>query len=351
MTLSQQDTASTDMPLANDANRCFRVTGIALPYIDNAKTVAVTLLLNLLLAWLFRLKQYEARDIVVDAVICAWLTVVIDVMVVWHCVKKARAAGAVPNEVPVSKLMMLLPKNRFGLIVVFGVAFTGLCVGINHTVFSWFGFESWTFGQFLLYKLIYSLILSERIVSLGILRLVQQDCRQSDCRQSDDMHSAPIAQPIKNPLPSLSGVRELFSTVSANLALQLFFNPYLGEYAIGGNRSIIAEGVIASAVTCFIVVGMITKTLDTARAHGEFHVPANRWLTIWPKNRWGFAVLCSLVAATIAATVFVMLFQLYGFASWTFYEFFWIKMAYLTALSRILVAVTIRRFTQPDIVD
>lgn len=336
------------MSLANDTNPRFRMTGIALPYIDNAKTVAVTLLLNLLLAWLFRLNQYEARDIVVDAVICAWLTVVIDVMVVWHCVKKARAAGAVPQEVPVSQLMMRLPKNRFGLIAVLGVVFTALCVGINHTVFSWFGFESWTFGQFLLYKLVYSLILSERIVSLGILRLVQPDCRQPD-----DVHTTPIAQPvaqpIKYPLPGLNGIRELFSTVSANLAIQLFFNPYLGEYTFGGARSIIAEGVIASAVTCFIVVGMLTKTLDMARANGEFHVPPNRWLMIWPKNRWGFACLCTLAAAPIAATVFVTLFQLYGFTSWTFYEFFWVKMAYLTALSRILVAATIRRFTQPDI--
>jgi hypothetical protein len=332
-----------------------RITKPSLPYIDNTKAISITLLLNLLLPWIFRLDRYEAGDIVVDAVICAVLTTVINVLVVWHFVRKARAAGIVSKEVPISKLMMRLPKNRLGLIAVFGTFFAVLCVGINYTVFTWYGFESWTFGQFLLYKLVYSLILSERIVSLCIFRLVQPDCGTSD-----DDHSATISQPIKNPLPSLSGMHGLFSNISANLALQLFFNPYVGTYAIGGDRSIIIEGIIGSVITCFIIVGLIAKTLDMARANGEFNVPPNhvlpnrvplnRWLTLLPKNRWLFALLCSLIAAPIGVAIFVVLFQFYGFASWTFYEFFWIKMAYLTVLGKILVAVTVRRFTQPDIV-
>ena len=322
-----------------------RITKPSLPYIDNAKAISITLLLNLLLPWMFRLDRYGAGDIIVDAVICALLTTIINVLVVWHFVRKARAAGIVSKEVPVSKLMMRLPKNRLGLIAVFGVFFAVLCVGINYTVFTWYGFESWTFGQFLLYKLVYSLILSERIVSLCILRLVQPDCGTSD-----DDHSATISQPIKNPLPSLSGMHGLFSNISANLALQLFFNPYVGTYTIGGDRSIIMEGIIGSVITCFIIVGLITKTLDMARANGEFNVPPKRWLMLLPKNRWLFALLCSLLAAPIGVAIFVVLFQFYGFASWTFYEFFWIKMAYLTVLGKILVAITIRRFTQPDIV-
>ncbi len=40
---------------------------------------------------------------------------------------------------------------------------------------------------------------------------------------------------------------------------------------------------------------------------------------------------------------------IYGFASWTFYEFFWIKIAYLTMLGKILVSFSLRRFSQPDI--
>jgi len=321
-----------------------RITKTSLPYIDNAKAVAVTLLLNLLLPWLFRLDRYEAGDIVVDAVICALLTTIINVLVVWHFVRKARVAGAIPREVPVSKLMMLLPKNRLGLMAVFGIFFVVLCVGINYTVFTWYGFESWTFGQFLLYKLVYSLILSERIVSLCILRLVQPDCLAAS------PFEATTNQAIKNPLPSLSGLQGQFSNISANLALQLFFNPYIGTYTVGGDRSIILEGIIGSTITCFIIVGLITKSLDMARANGEINVPSNHWLSLLPRNRWLFAFLCTLVAAPIGATIFVTLFQFYGFTSWTFYEFFWIKMVYLTVLGWILVAFTLRRFTQPDIV-
>ena len=332
------------MATEDDTSRRFRVTKTSLPYIDNAKAVAITLLLNLVLSWIFRLDRYEAYNIVVDAVICALVTTVINVLTVWYFVRKAYAAGVVPSEVPVSKFVMRLPKNRLGLMAVFGTFFAVLCAGINHTVFTWYGFESWTFGQFLLYKLVYSLILSERIVSLGILRLVQPDCRKPD-------GEATTTQPIKNPLPCLSGIHGLFSNISANLALQLFFNPYVGNYAIGGDRSIVMEGIVGSVITCFIVVGIVTKTLDMARANGEFNnVPMNRWLTFLPKNRWLFAFLCVLAAAPVGASFFVALFQLYGFESWTFYEFFWIKMAYLTTLGKILVAITIRRFTQPDII-
>ena len=123
----------------------------------------------------------------------------------------------------------------------------------------------------------------------------------------------------------------------------------VGEYAIGGDRSIIMEGIIGSTVTCFIIVGIITKTLNIARANGEFNVPPNRWLTFLPRNRWLFALLCAFVVAPIVASLFVALFQFYGFESWTFYEFFWIKMAYMTVLGWILGAFTIRRFIQPDI--
>ncbi len=328
----------------NGPDRPIRITNVPLPYIDNARTVSLTLLLNLLLSWLFRLDRYGTLDIVVDAVICALLTVVIDIAVVWRGVRKAKVAGTVPAEVPISRPMMLLPKTPLGLIAVFGLLFAVLCAVVNFAVFSWYGFESWTFGQFLLYKLVYSLVLSERIVSLGILRLVQPDCRESD-----DEHASPNVQPVKNPLPSLSGVQELFSTVAANLALQLFFNPYLDRYTIGGDRSIIAEAVIGSAVTCFIVVGMMAKTLDMARANGEFNVPSNRLLMFFPKNRWLFALWCTLAAAPIAAVVFVGLFRFYGFESWTFYEFFWVKIAYLTVLSKVLVSFSLRRFTQPDL--
>ena len=333
------------MSITNKPNRHFSVTKLALPYVDNVRTISITLLLNVLLTWCFRLHQYEVRDIVIDAVICAWLTTVINVLIVWRCIRKARSAGAIPNEVPVNKAMMLLPKNRLGLIGVLGTFFTVLCVGINYTVFTWYSFESWTYEQFLLFKLVYSLILSERIVSLCILRLVQPDCEKP---KVDPI--TVIAQPIKNPLPSISGIRELFSTISVNLILQLYSNPYIDKYTIDGDRSIIMEGTIASAVTCFIVIGIITKTLDMARVNGEFNVPQNRFLTLLPRNRWLFALICALITAPITGLLFISLFKFYGFTSWTFYEFLWIKTVYLLVLGKILVAIALRRFTQPDII-
>lgn len=155
-----------------------RVTRPSLPYLNNLQTVLITLAANFVLVFVFNFKMagYDVYGIAIDAVICAMLTAAIDVLIVQASMKKAWAAGAVPKQVPVSKLMMRLPKRGIGLMLIFGGVFAVICAAINCGLFLYYGFETWTFWQFMLYKLVYSLILSERLVSMAILRMVQEDC-------------------------------------------------------------------------------------------------------------------------------------------------------------------------------
>lgn len=338
-----------DIPSRKNGPR-FRITKVPLPYIDNAWTVSATLFLNALLTWIFGLQRYGVRDIVIDAVICALLTTAIDVLVVWKLIKRARSRGMLPKEIPVRRWVMFLPKNLPGLIAVLGLFFAVLCVGVNYTIFTWYGFESWTFHQFLVYKLVYSLILSERIVSLCILRFVQPDC---ESKEDGPKTETPVDQAVKNPIPSLSGMKELFSSISTNLALQLYFNPHLGEYAADGPRSIVVEGVVVSVITSFIVVILVAKTMDLARANGELQKPpetaSDRFFRRLPRNRWLFALLCAIVTGAAGGGLFLFLFRIYGFTSWTFYEFFWVKIAWMTILGKILVNLSIRRFVRSNL--
>lgn len=165
-------------PGMEKAKKTKRVTRPSLPYLDNLQAVAITVAINFILAWAanFEMASYNVYALAIDAAICGMLTAVIDVLIVRAGMKKAWAAGIVPREAPVSGLMMKFPKGGIGLMLALGAAASIVCVAVNCGLFLFYGFESWTFWQFMLYKLVYSLVLSERLISLTILRLVQKDC-------------------------------------------------------------------------------------------------------------------------------------------------------------------------------
>ena len=155
-----------------------RVTRPALPYLDNLRAVLITLAINLVLVLATNpgLKGYGPTELAIDAVVCGLLTAAIDVVYVQSRLAKAWNAGLVPEEVPVSQWIGRLPRGGLGLVLVLGTAAAAFCAAFNLALFRYYGFTHWTFGQFLLYKLVYALILSEQLVSLAILRMVHPDC-------------------------------------------------------------------------------------------------------------------------------------------------------------------------------
>ena len=156
---------------------------------------------------------------------------------------------------------------------------------------------------------------------------------------------------VKNPLPSLGSLKELYASGSSNLIMQLAFNPQVAAYAAGGDRPVFAEAGICTLITTLITIPSIAKALDRARYNSELagDIPENRLLQRLPRNRWLFALLVGILLAPVAGMLFNFIFHFYGFTSWTFYQLFWVKLAYLAVLGKILVKLSILRFTQPDI--
>ena len=156
---------------------------------------------------------------------------------------------------------------------------------------------------------------------------------------------------VQNPLPSISGLKELYASITSNLVMQLAFNPQVAPYALGGDRSVLVEGVLCTLITTLIAVPSIASTLDRARYNGELpaEIPRRPWLQRLPRNRWGFAALCGILLAPLGGLFLLCLFRFYDFTSWTFYQFFWVKFAYLTLLGKLLMKLALLRFTQRDV--
>ncbi|MBU9889108.1 MAG: hypothetical protein KTQ49_04485 [Candidatus Omnitrophica bacterium] len=156
---------------------------------------------------------------------------------------------------------------------------------------------------------------------------------------------------IKNPLPSVSSLREFYASVTSNLMFQLIFNPHVSAYTAGGQRSVFSEGLMCTLITTLITIPGIARAIKAARAAGELPagIPENRLMRRLPRNPWGFALLVSVLLAPLGGLWFSFIFNFYGFTSWTFYQLFVFKLVYLTVLGKSLVALSVLRFTQPDL--
>jgi hypothetical protein len=162
------------MQVAKNYNR---ITRPSLPYLNNLRSIFITVIANflLVLAFNFKMVHYNVYTLALDAIICGMLTAIIDVLIVYFGVKKAWRKGTVPEEVPTNSFIMRLPKHPALLMIVFGFIASIVCVMINCGLFLFYGFTYWSFWQFMFYKLAYSLLLSQWLVSLSIFRMVQKD--------------------------------------------------------------------------------------------------------------------------------------------------------------------------------
>lgn len=156
---------------------------------------------------------------------------------------------------------------------------------------------------------------------------------------------------IKNPLPSMRSFKELYASITSNLGIQLIFNPHVSDYAASGARPVFTEGLLCTLITTLIVIPSIAKAIAAARVAHEIagDIPTNPWMQRLPKNRWLAALLAGFILAPLGGLFFDFVFNFYGFTSWTFYQLFLFKLAYLTVLGKFLVKLSVLRFIQPDL--
>lgn len=156
-----------------------RVTrGVPLPYMDNWRTVLLTVALNVGLSLAVRFGQAELTraDVILHGSVLGLVTSVIDVYIVRARLKKAREQGSMPADVPVRRLMMMLPRNPVLLSLVFGVFFGALAAFVGWGLMVFYGKETLTFLQYLVCKVILAVVLCSKILEFAIFRLVQSDC-------------------------------------------------------------------------------------------------------------------------------------------------------------------------------
>jgi hypothetical protein len=346
------------MPLTSkhpsrNARRLF--TG--LPYLDNVGVVSITLAINLVCALVFLGRQILLSDLLVDALICGILTSFIDVFVIHHLVNRAAERGEIPQEVPESAFMMHLPKKPLALAALYAVVFGLLMMLISWLLVLFYGVTTPSFISFLVWKAIYSCILSGVIIEYVIFRFVQPDCLDRKSRATATEGT------VKNPLPRMSMFRTVFDSVVANLGMNLTFGLLFGGVVIQGTSVLISptlgasiwiSGLFFGVLTCAMGVPPVMSAANEQIARGlvpeESLRPTSRWLAWMPHSKVGLTLLMCLPVSIVSAICLTLIASVFGFVELNFYQFTVLITAWGMLAAKAISKIVLARCLQPDYV-
>ena len=328
---------------------------VGLPYIDNIPIILLTALINLAVAFIaYYGRPLTLGDILVDAGICGMTTSLIDVFIVHFMVGRLRAQGRLPREAPQSRLMRRLPRHPLALALVFGAVFALFTPLLNALVIRFFHIDTFTFARFAVWRVIYTTLLSTKIVELAVLRYVQPDCaRASDAPQLG-------AQPVKNPLPRMSTFKEWFNAIRNDFGLNMLIGLALGGTIVRDQHVVIVPttraGIVISASILGVIVTAsmaypIARSMRAARTTGALPTAQaeNRWVGWLPASPALFALALLVPIMLIASLKFWAVFTFFGFEDMNFFQYFVIRMLFTTLLTKPVVNLAILRYTQPGI--
>ena len=331
-----------------------------LPYIDNAKAVLLTVAINLGVVFIFNWPHgITYHEVLWDSLICAIITTIINMWVVFSRLKKLGASGQMPVQVPVSRLMQRLPKNPFLLGAIYAAVFALLTIGINALIFKFFGFENITFAPWVVYKLIYATVLSIKIVEFCIFRYVQPDWASA---QGGHREVEAGVIHVINPLPKISVFKEMFGSVTLNIAMNVILGALLGGTKIQPDGCVVIypttiEGIPVTGVVFGLIVGVLVTNgvvkamkatiltsdpviLETATMDKRF---------IWmPKRLGALMCICALCVMIFSAVALPSVLHLFGKSALHFYQFSILITIYATLVSKPISYVLIKRCTQAD---
>ena len=326
-----------------------------LPYINSILIILLTVCINLAVVFLFYInKPLTYWDILIDACICGITTSFIDVFLVQGRMKKLRAQGMLPQEVPQSRLMAKMPKNPLLLALVFGAVFGLAAPLLSALVIRFYTIEAFTFPRFAVWKILYSCVLSVKIVEFAILRYAQPDCAsESDAFQRG-------TEKVKDPLPRISTFKEWFNTVTNDFGFNLLFGLLLGGTVVRDHSVIIPPTTLSGIVISALILGAIVtarmaypiaKNMRDAREAGNLPIaekPNGRlgWIPTSPVK---FALVLVVPIMVVCCAAFWGILSFFGFEVLDFFQFFVIRMLFVTLLTRPVVKLAIIRYTQPEL--
>jgi hypothetical protein len=327
-----------------------------LPYMNNASIILITLGINLaLMVALNWGKSFGLADVLLDAAICGVMTAVINVFFVRRYVTWALANKTLPANLPVSRMMMRLPRNPFLLALLCALFFGLLTPLINGMIFIFYDFETLRFGQMLVCKLVYVCFLSAKILEVAIYRYVQPDV--TGLNPAADVPPSPLVKP---PLPQISYFQQLYNSWLTDFGMNMVLGLVLGGTIITSDdyvmiaptlrAGILIGGIISGIIITMMTVPALAKKLRSAVASGEIprlpqRQPGVAWL---PQNHWLLALTLCLPIILITVTVYTAVLSFFYFESLNFFQFFFIRTAYTAVLVKALVPLLLIRYMQPQ---
>lgn len=329
----------------------------SLPYMDNWKAILLTALINLASTLVFQFSEGRiTRSAVIrDSLICGVLTVIIDVAVVYVDMKRRRARGLLPANVPVSARMQRLPKNPALLALVYMPISAAVIALINWGVMALFGIESFGRWNWLVYKLLYACLLSAKIIEYCIFRFVQPDWA-GEARAIADAN-------VKNPLPKISTLKEMYASISANIAMNMIIGTALGGAVVGEGQTVLIYPTYASGIwVTGLIFGFLTGVLLTRGVLGAIkqliagdalpqELPPPDCRLCWlPKSDLALtAVVCAAIM-TMSVVLLPLQMWVLGVSVMNFYQFCILITAYGSFVGHVFSKLLTARCLQSDYV-
>ena len=335
----------------------------SLPYINNAKAVLITVAINLGVVFVFHFPNgINLRGVVADTFLCAFITTMINMWIVYASVIKIRRAGKMPQQVPISGLMQRLPKNPVALGVIYAFAFAATTIAINWLILTFFDMSELSFIPWMTYKLIYSTILSIKIVEFCIFRYVQPDWAKE--RQENTLETV-SRQPVKNPFPKISLIKEMYGSVTGNIAMNVIIGTVLGGVVAQADGSVVIfpttqQGIPITGVIFGLIVGIlatngVVKSIkeaifaaDSAMLESLVRDKRFSWM---PKRIVALMCLTAVCAMLFSAVALPALMYLFEKPFLNFYQFTLFITVYASLIVKPISYVLIRRCMQPDFVS
>lgn len=325
-----------------------------LPYVNRGFIILFVAALNLAIAFAFQFgRPINALVMLVDAGICGITTSIIGVAYTYVSMRRLRAKGALPQNVPVQPLMSRLPKNPVGLIAVFAVVFALIMLALTKATLWFFEISDFVFVRFAVWKVVYSVILSAKIIELAVLRFVQPDCASKDDPPQIGQ------QTVKNPLPRRSTFKELFSTVTNDFGLNMILGLVFGSTLVIDHNvvilpttraGIVISGLILGVIVTVCMVYPLAKQVCMLRETQQLPAREKRsaglaWL---PQTPLLFALVLLLPVMLLSACVLWAALTFFGFETLNFFQFFVVRTIYVTLLSKPVLLLALLRYSQPE---
>lgn len=325
-----------------------------MPYVNRWELVLLTVAINALVAFVFHSKEIVTwRDYVLDAVNCGIITSFINIFYAHYYVRKLRRQGALPQHIPQNQFMRRLPKNPLLLALVFAIFFGALMTVVSIAVAWFYGIDTFPFYRFMAWKIVYSFILTVKIVELSVLRFVQEDC----ATPTDPPQTG--SDVIKNPLSSRESFSNLFNTVVNDFGFNLVIGLLLGGVVIANynviitpttRSGIILGGLILGVIVTFRMTLPVVRRIKAMRDAGE--LPPLEEVTkaiVWiPEKPILFALTLLVPIMAFSAISLWGILTFLGFEVLNFFQYFVVRTIFVSfLLTKPVTMLAVVRYRQP----